>query len=91
MIITPYKPRCPFPLPVPEVPSATRPHWQCSSAPSSLNRMYFFGHVKASNTFFGCPGNESSFSAYASQRAEIHNVLVLLLARLVAVAAATVD
>jgi hypothetical protein len=30
---------------------ASTPHWQCSSAPSSVNRMYFFGHVKASNTF----------------------------------------
>src|SRR6187402_105667 len=25
--------------------------------------MYFFGQVRASYTFLGCPGNESSFSA----------------------------
>ena len=43
---------------------AGAPHWQCSSAPSSVvNKMYFFGQVRASYTFLGCPGNESSFSA----------------------------
>src|SRR5213080_910909 len=36
---------------------AGAPHWQCSSAPSSVvNNMYFFEHIRASNTFFGCPG-----------------------------------
>jgi hypothetical protein len=43
---------------------AGAPVWQCSSAPSSsVNRIYFFGQVNASNTLFGWPGNESSFSA----------------------------
>jgi hypothetical protein len=67
---------------------ATAPHWQCSSAPSSLNRTYFFGHVKASNTFLEM--NHLFLSTLANEQKSA-NVLVLLVARLVAVAAATVD